>query len=57
MDSFLIFFEQMPVWQKLVCVLGCLTFCWLLEGNYPLFQFDYQKWQHGGVNLVFFLGI
>ena len=57
MDSFLIFFEQMPVWQKFVWVLGCLTFCWLLEGNYPLFQFDYQKWKHGGVNLVFFLGI
>ncbi|MCH7676528.1 sterol desaturase family protein [candidate division KSB1 bacterium] len=57
MDTFLIFFEQMPVWQKLVCVLGCLTFCWLLEGNYPLFQFDYQKWKHGGANLTFFLGV
>ena len=51
------FLRAMPVWQKFVYVLGTLIFCWLLEGNYPLFQFDYQKWKHGGANLTFFLGV
>jgi sterol desaturase/sphingolipid hydroxylase (fatty acid hydroxylase superfamily) len=53
MDSFLQFFEQMADWQKLVWVMGCLAFTWILEGSIPLARFDYRKWRHAGVNLVF----
>lgn len=53
MESFLQFFEQMADWQKLVWVMGCLAFTWILEGSIPLAQLNYRKWRHAGVNLVF----
>jgi len=53
MESFLNFFEVMPTWQRAVWVVMCLTVCWILEGNFPLFQFDYRKWKHASVNFVF----
>jgi len=55
MDAFVEFFEQMPLWQRLAWLLGCLFFAWLLEFSFPLFKFDYRKWKHDGVNLVFLL--
>ena len=53
METFLNFFEQMPNWQKFVWIICCLLFSWLLEGNIPLFRFNYRKWKHAGVNFVF----
>ncbi len=53
MEAFLNFFETMPTWYKLVWVIICLTVCWLLEGNFPLFRFSYNKWKHAGVNFIF----
>ncbi len=53
LESFLLFFEEMPAWQKLVWVFSCLLISWLFEGNFPLFNFDYKKWKHDGVNLIF----
>ena len=53
MDNFLLFFEQMPSWQKLIWVIICLIFSWSLEGSFPLFRFKYKKWKHAGVNFIF----
>src|SRR5690606_40902239 len=53
MEAFLQFFEQMPVWQRAAWVFICLSFCWVLEAAFPLFQFSYNKWRHIRVNLVF----
>ncbi|MEQ9412928.1 MAG: sterol desaturase family protein [Cyclobacteriaceae bacterium] len=53
MDSFLLFFETMPTWQRLAWVVTCLVVCWILEGNYPLARHSYSKLKHDGVNLVF----
>ena len=53
MEAFLQFFEAMPAWQKLLWVLACLSFNWILEGAAPLIKFSYKKWRHAGVNLVF----
>ncbi len=53
MESFLNFFEVMPTWQKLAWVLLCLSFNWALEGIFPLVKFNYKKWKHAGVNLIF----
>ena len=53
MESFLNFFETMPTWQRLTWVVSCLVVCWILEGNFPLFNFSYKKWKHAGVNFVF----
>ena len=53
MDAFLNFFEQMPDWYKLAWIMICLSVSWILEGNIPLSQFNYRKWRHAGVNLIF----
>lgn len=53
MESFLQFFDAMPTWQRGVWILACLVACWILEGNFPLFAFNYRKWKHAGVNFVF----
>ncbi len=45
----------MPMWQRLVVVLGCLALSWLLESSAPLARFGYSKWRHAVVNLVFLL--
>lgn len=52
-ENFLLFFDNMPVWQRLSWVLICLFVCWLLEGRFPLFRHGYKKWRHAGVNGVF----
>jgi sterol desaturase/sphingolipid hydroxylase (fatty acid hydroxylase superfamily) len=53
MESFLNFFETMPVWQRAAWVFICLTICWVLEGSFPLFRHAYNKWRHIKVNMVF----
>ena len=53
MNDVLIFFEVMPAWQKLTWVIICLGIFWILEGAYPLFRFNYVKWKHAKINLVF----
>jgi len=53
MESFLQYFEEMPVWQRGAWVFICLSFCWILEAAFPLFRFSYNRLRHIGVNMVF----
>lgn len=53
MDAFLLFFEEMPTWQKLLWVMVSLGLSWVLEGTLPLVRLSYRKWRHAGVNAVF----
>jgi sterol desaturase/sphingolipid hydroxylase (fatty acid hydroxylase superfamily) len=53
MEAFVLFFEQMPTWQKLAWVMACLGVSWLLEGSFPLLRLPYRKWRHAGVNFAF----
>jgi len=56
MEQFLLFFEQMPSWQKVTWVFTCLSFAFVLEAIVPLAKMEYKKLRHLGVNL-FFLSI
>ncbi|RMB63225.1 fatty acid hydroxylase family protein [Dokdonia sinensis] len=61
MQSFLDFFEFMPVWQKALWIFGVLTFFWILEGYYAfretsseqVAQVEYNKWKHAKTNFAF----
>jgi sterol desaturase/sphingolipid hydroxylase (fatty acid hydroxylase superfamily) len=53
LDTFLLFFDQMPSWQKLIWIIICLLFSWSLESFFPLFNLNYKKWHHAGVNFIF----
>jgi hypothetical protein len=52
-DAFLLFFEQMPTWQKVGWVMACLALSWVLEGSLPLVQLRYRKWRHAAANSAF----
>lgn len=54
MEEFLGFFEVMSPIQKLIWVVSCLLFAWILEAIIPLTKHGYKKWRHDGVNLIFF---
>ncbi|WP_298778400.1 sterol desaturase family protein [uncultured Polaribacter sp.] len=53
MENFLNFFETMPSWQKLLWIFICISANWIVELIIPLVKFDYKKWKHAGVNMVF----
>lgn len=53
MEAFLNFFETMPSWQKLLWIFICISLNWIVEVVTPLVKFNYKKWKHAGVNLVF----
>lgn len=50
MNSFLLFFEQMPVWQKLGWVVFCIAVFWVLEGYYRDVDKSYDKTRHAKTN-------
>ncbi|TRO67391.1 sterol desaturase family protein [Christiangramia sabulilitoris] len=53
MNNFLLFFEEMPVWQKLSWIVLILGGFWILEGYYALVKFNYDKWKHARTNFIF----
>jgi len=52
MQSFFDFFEFMPIWQKLIWIVGVITFFWVLEGYYAFAEASYRKWKHAKTNLT-----
>lgn len=54
MDNIITFFEQLPSIYKLIWVLICLGISWIVEFIAPLVHLNYKKWQHAGINLIFF---
>ncbi len=53
MEDIVAYVEQMESWQKLLWIFICLSFNWIGEAIKPLFNFDYKKLKHIGVNFVF----
>ncbi|UXP33790.1 sterol desaturase family protein [Reichenbachiella agarivorans] len=51
MEALLDFFAQVPTWFRASILVGGLMIFWLLEGVIPLFQFEYKKFKHAGLNL------
>ncbi|MCR9286986.1 MAG: sterol desaturase family protein [Bacteroidetes bacterium] len=53
MEAFLNFFEMMSNSYKLGWIFVCLLISWGIEGLAPLVRFEYKKWKHAAVNLIF----
>ncbi|MEC8368902.1 MAG: sterol desaturase, partial [Bacteroidota bacterium] len=53
MEAFLSFFEAMPLWQKLVWIVACMSINLVVEGVRPLFQGGFRSWKHTRTNLTF----
>jgi sterol desaturase/sphingolipid hydroxylase (fatty acid hydroxylase superfamily) len=53
MESFLSFFEDLPIIYKAAWIVFCVAVFWILEGYFYLFKLQYKKWRHAGTNFVF----
>lgn len=55
MDSLISFFENVPTTFRATILIGGIFLFWVMEGVIPLFQFQYKKIRHAGINLFFTL--
>ncbi len=53
METIINYFATIPSSHRSLILIGGITFFWLLESAFPLFQFNYKKWKHAGPNLFF----
>ena len=53
MQELLNYFETIPTLHRSIILVGGITFFWILEGNLPLFNFNYKKWKHAIPNFFF----
>lgn len=53
MNDIIAYFSTIPSSHRSLILVGGITIFWLIENTFPLFQMQYKKWQHAGIN--FFL--
>lgn len=53
MNEIISYFSTIPSSHRSLILVSGITFFWLIENTFPLFQFKYHKWKHAGIN--FFL--
>lgn len=51
MNDIIAYFSSIPSSHRSLILVGGITFFWLLENAFPLFNFTYKKWQHAGINI------
>lgn len=55
MDEIAQYFAEIPSSHRALIIAGGIAFFWLLESVKPLFDFEYRKWHHAGINIFFTL--
>jgi len=53
MNAIIDYFSTIPSLHRGLILAGGIAFFWLLESIKPLFDFDYKKWNHAGINIFF----
>lgn len=53
MDEIIQYFETIPSLHRGSILAGGIAIFWLIESAVPFFKFNYNKWQHAGINLFF----
>lgn len=53
MDEIIQYFETIPSLHRGSILAGGIAIFWLIESSVPFFKFNYNKWQHAGINLFF----
>jgi sterol desaturase/sphingolipid hydroxylase (fatty acid hydroxylase superfamily) len=51
MNDLISYFSTIPSSHRSLILVGGITFFWLLENAFPLFNFRYKKWHHAGINI------
>lgn len=55
MENIISYFESIPSVHRALILSGGIALFWIIESAYPFFKFQYNKWQHAGINLFFTL--
>lgn len=53
MNEIITYFSDIPSSHRSAILVGGITIFWWLEKAFPLFRFQYKKWQHAGINFFF----
>jgi len=53
METVIAYFETIPPLHRSLILVGGLSFFWILEGSFSLFNFKYKKWKHAIPNIFF----
>ncbi|MFV8270849.1 sterol desaturase family protein [Flavobacterium sp. GT2N3] len=51
MNAIIAYFSTIPSSHRSLILVGGITFFWLIENAFPLFNFTYKKWHHAGINI------
>lgn len=50
MNEIISYFSTIPTSHRSLILAGGITLFWLIENAFPLFNFNYKKWHHAGIN-------
>ncbi len=53
MNEIINYFSTIPSLHRAFILAGGIAFFWLIETAVPLYKFNYNKWQHAGINIFF----
>ena len=53
MDEIISYFSTIPSLHRSLILVSGITLFWLIENTFPLFNFNYKKWNHAGINFFF----
>lgn len=53
MNEIISYFSTIPSSHRSLILVGGITIFWLIENTFPLFQMQYKKWHHAGINIFF----
>lgn len=49
------YFSTIPPLHRSLILVGGIAIFWMIENAFPLFRFNYKKWNHAGINIFFTL--
>lgn len=55
MNEIVFYFTNIPSSHRSLILVGGITFFWIIENTFPLFHFNYKKWEHARINIFFTL--
>ncbi|KRD06570.1 sterol desaturase [Flavobacterium sp. Root901] len=53
MNEIISYFSTIPSSHRSLILVGGITLFWIIENTFPLFQMQYRKWHHAGINIFF----
>lgn len=55
MNEIINYFSTIPSLHRALILMGGIAIFWMIENAFPLFKFEYKKWNHAGINIFFTL--